>query len=85
METWNGWLRRRIRMYIWKQWKKPKTRVENLIKLGMEPWKAYRNGNTSKSYWAVARSGILEATLTNEKLAQLGYFDILMKYESLHI
>ena len=37
METWNGWLRRRIRMYIWKQWKKPKTRVENLIKLGMEP------------------------------------------------
>ena len=85
METWNGWLRRRIRMYIWKQWKKPKTSVENLIKLGMEPWKAYRNGNTRKSYWAIAGSGILEATLTNEKLAQLGYFDILMKYESLHI
>ncbi|MBQ7671333.1 MAG: group II intron reverse transcriptase/maturase, partial [Clostridia bacterium] len=43
---WNGWLRRRLRMYIWKQWKKPKTRVQNLIRLGMEPWKAYRNGNT---------------------------------------
>ena len=85
METWNGWLRRRIRMYIWKQWKKPKTRVENLIKLGMEPWKAYRNGNTRKSYWSVADSGILQTTLTNERLAQLGYFDILMKYESLHI
>ena len=46
MRVWNGWLRRRFRMYIWKQWKKPKTRVQNLIKLGMEPWKAYRNGNS---------------------------------------
>lgn len=35
MKEWNGWLRRRIRMYIWKQWKKPKTRVTNLKKLGM--------------------------------------------------
>ena len=83
MKDWNGWLRRRIRMYIWKQWKKPKTRVRNLIKLGMEPWKARRNGNTRKGYWAVAGSGILTHTITNERLAQAGYFDIAEKYESL--
>ncbi len=81
---WNGWLRRRIRMYIWKQWKKPKTRVQNLIKLGMEPWKAYRNGNTRKGYWAIAGSGILNFTITDKRLAQAGYFDILARYESLH-
>ena len=84
MEEWNGWLRRRLRMYIWKQWKKPKTRVQNLIKLGMEPWRAHRYGNTRKGYWAVAGSGILSHTITNERLAQAGYFDILAKYESLH-
>ena len=82
---WNGWLRRRIRMYIWKQWKKPKTRAQNLIKLGMEPWKAYRNGNTRKGYWAVAGSGILNTTITDKRLAQAGYFDILAKYESLQV
>ena len=82
---WNGWLRRRIRMYIWKQWKKPKTRVQNLIKLGMEPWLAYRNGNTRKGYWAVAGSGILSTTITDKRLAQAGYFDILAKYESLQV
>ena len=82
---WNGWLRRRIRMYIWKQWKKPKTRVQNLIRLGMEPWKAYRNGNTRKGYWAIAGSGILTQTITDKRLAQAGYFDILAKYESLHV
>ncbi|MCQ2427534.1 MAG: hypothetical protein MJ137_03905 [Clostridia bacterium] len=84
MKGWNGWLRRRLRMYIWKQWKKPKTRVQNLIKLGMEPWKAYRNGNTRKGYWAIAGSGILTHTITDKRLAQAGFFDILAKYESLH-
>ena len=84
MDDWNGWLRRRLRMYIWKQWKKPKTRVKNLMKLGMEDWKAYRNGNTRKGYWAVAGSGILTHTITNERLAQAGYFDIARKYKSLH-
>ena len=84
MDEWNGWLRRRLRMYIWKQWKKPKTRVKNLKKLGMEDWTAYRNGNTRKGYWAVAGSGILTHTITNERLAQAGYFDIARKYKSLH-
>ena len=84
MDDWNGWLRRRLRMYIWKQWKKPRTRVANLKKLGMDEWKAYRNGNTRKGYWAVAGSGILTHTITNERLAQAGYFDIARKYKSLH-
>ena len=85
MGEWNGWLRSRIRMYIWKQWKLPRTRIKNLIELGMEEWKAFRNGNTRKGYWAVAHSGILTHTLTDKRLAQLGYFNILEKYESLHI
>ena len=84
MDDWNGWLRRRIRMYIWKQWKLPRTRVKNLIKLGMPEWQAYRNGNTRKGYWAIAGSGILNCTITNERLALAGYFDISQKYKSLH-
>ena len=84
MREWDGWLRRRLRMYIWKQWKLPGTRVKNLIKLGMEPWKAYRNGNSSKGYWAVAGSGILTKTITNERLARAGYYSLSDRYESLH-
>ena len=85
MHRWDEWLRRRFRMYIWKQWKNPRTRVKNLIKLGMEPWKAYRNGNSSKGYWAVAGSGILTTTITNERLARAGYYSISERYESLHL
>ena len=68
MERWNEWLRRRLRMYIWKQWKNPRTRVENLKKLGMPDWQAYRNGNTRKGYWAVAGSGILATPLQTKDL-----------------
>ena len=85
MQEWDGWLRRRFRMYIWKQWKLPGTRVKILIKLGMEPWKAYRNGNSSKGYWAVAGSGILNSTITNERLARAGYYSLSDRYESLHL
>ena len=84
MERWNEWLRRRIRMYIWKQWKLPRTRVENLKKLGMPDWQAYRNGNTRKGYWAIAGSGILTHTITNKRLAHRGYYDISEAYKSLH-
>ncbi len=84
MDKWNGWLRRRIRMYIWKQWKLPRTRVENLKKLGMDSWKAYRNGNTRKGYWAIAGSGILNHTITNDRLARRGYYDISEAYKSMH-
>ncbi|BCB04598.1 hypothetical protein KH172YL63_27310 [Bacillus sp. KH172YL63] len=39
-------------MCLWKQWKLPKTKVRNLIALGVPKWKAYEWGNT--------RKGILE-------------------------
>ena len=72
-------------MYIWKQCKKPRTRVTNLKKLGMPKWKAYRNGNTRKGYWAIARSGILTHTIINERLARMGYYDISEAYKSMHL
>ena len=85
MQRWDEWLRRRFRSYIWKQWKLPRTRVKNLMKLGMPQWQANRNGNTRKGYWAIAGSGFLQHTITNERLAQAGYYSILDRYESLHL
>ena len=85
MQEWDGWLRRRFRCYIWKQWKNPRTRVKNLMKLGMPQWQAYRNGNSQKGYWAVAGSGILTHSITNKRLVAAGYLEILNYYESLHL
>ena len=84
MKSWDEWLRRRFRMYIWKQWKKPRTKVANLKKLGIPADKAYQWGNSRLGYWRIAGSPVLACSITNERLATAGYFGILNCYESLH-
>lgn len=61
----DGWIRRRLRMCLWKQWKKPKTKVRKLIALGAPEGKAFEWGNSRKKYWRIAGSPILERTLNN--------------------
>jgi len=85
MKSWDEWLRRRFRMYIWKQWKKPRTKVANLRKLGIPADKAYQWGNSRLGYWRIAGSPVLACSITNERLATAGYFSILNCYESLHL
>ena len=83
--SWDEWMRRRFRMYIWKQWKTPKTKVANSRKLGVPADKAYQWGNSRLGYWRIAGSHVLECSITNERLAAAGYFSILNYYESLHL
>lgn len=85
MQSWDEWLRHRFRMYIWKQWKKPKTKVANLRKLGIPADKAFQWGNSRRGYWRIAGSAVLQRSITNERLAAAGYFSILGCYESLHL
>jgi group II intron reverse transcriptase/maturase len=67
------WMRRRIRMIFWKQWKKVKTRFERLQKLGLDKEKAWEYANTRKGYWRTANSPILKRTLQNDVLKRMGY------------
>jgi RNA-directed DNA polymerase len=67
------WLRRRLRSLIWKQWKRIKTKIRNLIKLGIPKQKAYEYANTRKGNWHIANSPILSRSITTERLNQSGY------------
>ena len=67
------WYRRRLRMVIWKQWKRVRTRYMNLIKLGIPKGKAWEWANTRKAYWRVSNSFILSRSVTNENLSKAGY------------
>jgi len=67
------WYRRRLRMVIWKQWKQIKTRLRNLIKLGINKYKAYEWANTRKGYWRIAGSFILTRAITTARLSVAGY------------
>ena len=74
------WIRRRIRMCYWKQWKKIKTKHDNLTKLGIENHKAWEFANTRKSYWRISNSPILSKSLTNKTLERFGYTSLSSVY-----
>ena len=67
------WIRRRIRQLLWKTWKKVKTRIRALVKLGADPNQAYYWGCTRKGYWRISNSHILTTTLTTDFLKQRGW------------
>lgn len=69
----DGWYRRRLRMVIWKQWKRIKTRFQNLMKLGISQFQSMMFSNTRKGYWHTAKSPILSTSITNESLHKAGY------------
>ena len=79
------WYRRRLRMVIWKQWKQIKTKLANLVKLGVNKPKAWQWANTRKSYWHTAKSFILSTTITTDRLRQSGYMFLSDHYQKVRI
>ena len=79
-----GWIRRRLRACIWKQWKKVVTRHRNLTKLGVPSWKAWEYANTRKGYWRISNSPIVSTTLGNKYLEEMGYKSITKRYQLIH-
>ncbi len=84
MKETDGWLRRRLRMCIWKQWKIASKRIRSLIQLGIPDYQAYRWGYTRKGYWRVSVSPILATSITNDRLEIRGYTSILKAYRRRH-
>ena len=83
MREWDEWLRHRIRAYIWKQWKKPKTKRKNLMKLGVPEYYAYMAANSRRGYWFTVNTGAVTRGITNERLTRAGFFERSPAYESI--
>lgn len=78
-------IRFRLRMCIWKNWKKIKTRWKNLMKLGVNKYKAWEWANSRKGYARIARSFILCTTITNKRLERFGLVSIAGYYKKVYI
>ena len=66
------WLRRRIRMCYWKQWRRPRKRRRELIRLGVPIRQAIRHARSRKSYWHMSKTIASGVGLTNAWLAEQG-------------
>ena len=78
------WVRRRVRLYYWKQWKRPRTRRRHLIALGVPPDRVKMATRSRKGYWRMAGNSIVQQALTNQWLEKQGVPDMRQKWITLH-
>lgn len=78
------WLRHRTRMCVWRAWKKPKTKVINLIKCGINQYRAYEWSNTRKGYWRIVDNPILTRAVDNNRLRSVGCATLMGSYFEWH-
>jgi RNA-directed DNA polymerase len=72
-ENLDGWIRRKIRGILWRQWKKPRTRYKRLKALGLQEATAKRTAYSSKGPWRMARTYGMHKALSNSRIEEMGY------------
>ncbi len=77
-ERLDQWIRRRLRMYLWKQWKRVRTRIRELRALGVPEWASFVMANSRKDPWEMSRN-INNALLTSYWKAK-GLKSLLSRY-----
>ena len=66
----NDWILRRLRAYVWTQWKLPRTKVRNLLARGVHPNWAKALGNSRKGPWRISKQSPVMAALPENYFTQ---------------
>jgi len=80
----DGWLRRRLRMCYWKQWRKPRKRIRELIKLGVGKREAISMGLSRKSYWRLSKTLATNSGLSNAHFDRIGLISMRELWCKIH-
>ena len=78
------WLRRRVRMCYLKQWRKPRTRIRNLLSLGVPKRSAISIGLSSKGPYRLAKTFAVNQGLSNKYLKRQGLVSIKELWVKFH-
>ena len=81
IESIDGWLRRRMRSCQWQQWKKPKTRIRELIKLGLKESTARKMGYSRKGNWRCSRTPAMHKAMGIKHWKDRGLINLVARYE----
>ncbi|MEJ1472233.1 MAG: group II intron reverse transcriptase/maturase [Candidatus Sedimenticola sp. (ex Thyasira tokunagai)] len=78
------WIRRRVRMAYWRQWRKPRTKVRSLMRLGVRVQSAVACGITSKGPWRSSKTPGIQQALSNAYLKSQGLYALRDGWIKLH-
>jgi RNA-directed DNA polymerase len=74
------WIRRKLRSVLWRQWKKPRTRVRKLIERGIEKARAITSAYNGRGPWWNAGASHMNAAITAKWLEQQGLMSLLAEH-----
>ncbi len=80
----DGWIRRKLRRIIWKQWKKPKTRERKLIQLGIDRGRAHESAYNGRGPWWNAGASHMNAAIPTKRLSSLGLLSLITEHRRLN-
>jgi RNA-directed DNA polymerase len=78
------WLRRRVRMCYWKDWKRPRPRRRRLLALGADLAEVHLATRSRKGYWRMSNNRIVQQALSNRWLCGQGVPNMKQQWIELH-
>lgn len=73
----DGWIRRKIRGILWRQWKKPSKRLKKLISLGIKNHTAKTHAYSSKGPWRMAKTYAMHKGVSKKVIESMGYTSMM--------
>ena len=78
-EELDQWIRRKLRVVLWRQWKRPRTRAKNLIQRGLSPERAWTSAMNGRGPWWNAGASHLNRAVPTRVLSQLGLVSLVQE------
>ena len=79
-EELDQWIRRKLRLILWRQWKTPRTRARKMIERGIEKARAFASAYNGRGPWWNAGASHMNAAVTAKWLQQQGLMSLLTEH-----
>jgi len=83
-EDLDGWLRRKLRCILWRQWKRPRTRLKKLMARGLDGERARRSASNGRGPWWNAGASHMNAAYRASFFNDLGLISLLDQHRRLN-
>jgi RNA-directed DNA polymerase len=82
-EELDGWLRRKLRCILWRQWKRPRTRFRELCRRGIDATRAAASASNGRGPWWNAGASHMNQAVPTKTLAKLGLTSFTQEHQRL--
>jgi len=82
-EVLDEWIRRKLRVIYWRQWKRPRTRYRELVRRGLDPERARHSAGNGRGPWWNAGASHMNRAIPTRTLRRLGLVSLLEEHRRL--